>query len=249
MKFSTVFVALTSLLSCTVLAADQAPLKDAAANSQEFQPTQEKPFNFRVEYLVKDKQDKPSTEIVKASNGETISLVYNFTSGEDEPVSIVGVGGQMISPVTGNVAANITASQIGPLSVSAGESVQFIQKVAINMDPDNYLMVPAIFVVFQKKFMRLGSRNQLLDVTDPVISAFNPKLVISELLLGGSIVGILYVLYLFFGEKYFKGILPTPKSKVAGQKKAAKTAAKTTAADMNEWLPDTYKRKNSKKAN
>lgn len=254
MKFSKILLTLTSLLASTAVAADNADINAKQAPAyQKFQPTDEKPFNFKIDYLIKGKQEKSSTEVVKVSNGETVSVVYNFTSGEEEPCTIIGVGGQLVSPVTGDVKANVTANQIGPLAVSTDESVTFIQNVAVNMIPDDYLFVPAVYIVYEKKFMKLGARNQIFDVTDPKISFFNPKLIVSELLLGATVAGLIYVLYGAFGKTYLKGILPSPTPKASKQKASKKsTTSISKSTGVDEWLPKTHLReitKKSKKSN
>ncbi len=250
MRFSSIFLTFASLLASTAVAAEGAAVDDDQAIShQKFQPTDEKPFNFKIDYLIKDKQERSSTDVVNVSNGETVSVVYNFTSGEEEPCTIIGVGGQLVSPVTGDVKANVTANQIGPLTVSTDESVTFIQNVAVNMIPDDYLFVPAVYIVYEKKFMKLGAKNQIFDVTDPKISLFNPKLIVSELLLGVTIAGLLYVLYGAFGKTYLKGILPAPAAK-ASKPKASKNsvASSSKSTGIDEWLPKTHLREASKRS-
>ncbi|VEU23536.1 DEKNAAC104605 [Brettanomyces naardenensis] len=247
MKFSRIALALTSVLSYAVTVsgeAEDAEVPQNAIPADGFEPTTEKPFNFRVEYLVKGKQDAPSEDTVLAVNGETIALNYQFHSGEEEDCSIVGVGGKLISPVTGELKANITANQIGPLSVSNNETVNFIQNVGIDVSPDTYLLVPAIYIVYQQQFMVLGARNQLVQVDDPKISFFNPKLILSELALLATVAGLVYVIYVTVGKDYLKGVLPaalkTPIEKPSTAAAKKSTASTTSSGFDKEWLPETH---------
>ncbi|ODV86842.1 hypothetical protein CANARDRAFT_174881 [[Candida] arabinofermentans NRRL YB-2248] len=213
------------------------PVSDPSRRT--FVPTEEKPFNFRIEYLIKDKQSV-SSELVPVTNGDTLSLEYEFTNGELEDCTIVGVGGQLISPVSGEVLYNVTATNVGPLSVAQDESINFIQKIGIDLIPESYLIVPAIYIVYADQLMVLGSRNQLITVEDPQISIFNPKLLVLEVLLGGSLGYIVYLLYQTFGASYFAPAKKESKAKATTTKTAS--ASKTTGSKTydSSWLPETH---------
>ncbi|ODQ44829.1 hypothetical protein PICMEDRAFT_26884, partial [Pichia membranifaciens NRRL Y-2026] len=167
-----------------------------------FVPSPEKPFNFLIDYEISFKEDKEAGVIGDLYNGETIELAYNFRSLEPSEVSIVGVGGELLDPVTGISLANITASQIGPIAVENNQLVNFTQRVGINMEPRKYLLVPAIYIVYQDQFMLLGSTNKLVNIVDPKISLFNPQLLVAELILGATVAGIVYLAYNAFAGKY-----------------------------------------------
>ncbi|KAG7879052.1 hypothetical protein KL905_003553 [Ogataea polymorpha] len=230
---------LLSLLVSLAVAVSGAAAEPAAKPEiakGDFKPTEEKPFDLRVEYLIKDKQTSP-TELIGVENGETITIDYQFYNGEEDDCTILGVGGKLISPVTGDTLYNITATNIGPLSVGSQEVVSFSQKIGIDLNPDSYLVVPSIYVVFKEQIMMLGSRNQLIQVDDPNISIFNPKLLVLEVILAASVGGIVYFLYTLFGARYFG----TVKKDARKQKLPATKPSKTAPAKVDEsWLPETH---------
>lgn len=248
-------------LSACVFAADA--VEEASPEAAEivtdpnFVPSPEKPFNFLIDYEISFKEDKEAGVIGDLYNGETIELAYNFRSLEPSEVSIVGVGGELLDPVTGISLANITASQIGPIAVENNQLVNFTQRVGINMEPRKYLLVPAIYIVYQDQFMLLGSTNKLVNIVDPKISLFNPQLLVAELILGATVAGIVYLAYNAFAGKYLAGVLPESLLPVDKKKKRASKGAsgdvkeQTTAskADYESWLPDSHKNltKKSKK--
>ncbi|KAH3670587.1 hypothetical protein OGAPHI_001102 [Ogataea philodendri] len=243
MKLSTVFASLA--LAVSALCADTKEKPDIVKGN--FKPTAEKPFDLRVEYLIKDKQEVPSA-IVDIENGETISLNYKFYNGEDEECTVLGVGGKLISPVTGDVLYNITASNIGPLSVASQDIVEFSQNIGIDLNPDSYLVVPSIYVVFKEQLMMLGSRNQLIQVDDPKISIFNPKLLVLEAVLVSSLVGVAYLLYSLFGANYFGTVKKDAKKQKLPADKPSKKQAPQKVDES--WLPETHlktKRRTAKK--
>lgn len=210
-----------------------------------FVPTPEKPFNFRIDYNVAFKED-PNGNIEDFVNGETVELLFEFHSLEPAPVTIVGVGGQLLDPVTGEVKANITASQLGPIEVANNQNENFTQRVGINMEAADYLLVPAIYVVYQDQFMMLGSKNKIVTVVEPSISIFNPQLIMSELILLVSFAGIVYALFNVFGAQYLNGILPEsllPKDKKKKAKKAKKDSpVEASATSVESWLPEQHKK-------
>ena len=222
-----------------------------------FVPTPEKPFNFIIDYNIAFKEDISSGLIDDLINGETIELLYNFKNLEPQDVSIVGVGGQMIDPVTGEIMANITASQIGPIEVTNNVTTPFTQRVGINMPIGNFLLVPAIYVVYQEQFMLLGSKNKLINVIEPTISIFNPKLIISEIILIVSTFAIGYYIYITFAGKYLSNILPesllpsNPKKKsVSSSSSTTSTTSSTTnspSPSLDSWLPESHKSISKKK--
>lgn len=248
-------------LAASVFAADDVEESNPEAaeivTDPNFVPTPERPFNFLIDYEISFKEDKTSGAIDDFYNGETVELFYHFKSLEPSEVSIVGVGGELLDPVTGLSLANITASQLGPISVENNKMVNFTQRVGINMAPRKYLLVPAVYVIYEDQFMLLGSKNKLINIVDPKISIFNPQLLFAELVLGATVAGVLYLLYNAFAAKYLAGILP--ESLLPVEKKKKKSAKPSTSdskgkstsskADYESWLPDSHKNlaKKSKK--
>lgn len=250
MKFSKLLLPLVTLLS--VVSADVVAdeVIEEEVVDPNFVPTREKPYNFKIDYLIKDLQEDITDKVV-VTNGEVASVEYNFGNDEDAEVIIVGVGGQLINPVTGSILANITATQIGPLTIPAGESNIFIQNIGIDLNPDTYLFVPSIYVAFNDQLVGLGSRNQLLTVEDPTISFFNPALLLLEVILFGSLGGLGYFLYTTFGYKYIQGTAPTKKSSAASTTSSAKSTAKATGSGSGSydesWLPASHLKSTAKK--
>lgn len=254
---------LTSILafSASVLATEESIAESSeAANADvetereivtdpNFVPTPEKPFNFKIEYEISFKEDKTAGSIADFTIGETVELAYTFKNLEPNDVAVVGVGGEMLDPITGENIANITASQIGPVEIVNNQTALFNQRVGINMDAGKYLLVPAVYVIYQDQFMLLGSTNKLVNVVEPTISFFNPQLILAELILGASIAGIGYLLYNAYATTYLSGILPASLLPADGRKKkaAVKLDASTDAttatksADFESWLPDSHK--------
>lgn len=253
MKFSllTSFFALSASVFAVNDESFVAPINDEEpreiVTDPNFVPTPEKPFNFKIEYDISFKEDPESGIIDDLINGETIELYYTFKNLEPSEVSIVGVGGELLDPISGLNMANITASQLGPVSVLNNQTVIFTQKVGINMQSGKYLLVPAVYIVYQDQFMLLGSTNKLVNVIEPTISFFNPQLILAELILIASFAGIGYLLYNLFAAKYLAGILPESLLPVDKKKKKVSKPLKSeikeqsTQTNIESWLPESHK--------
>ncbi|GMM29879.1 Irc22 protein [Martiniozyma asiatica (nom. inval.)] len=253
------FSVLTSIIALAGFALAEETVEDAdiveIVTDPNFVPTQEKPFNFLIDYEIAFKEHDGIID--DFYDGETVELQYNFRSLEAETVHIIGVGGELLDPVTGVVAANITASEIGPLEVANNQTVLFNQKVGINLAATKYVLAPAIYIQYDGKFMMLGSKNKLITVSDPKISLFNPQLIIAEIILGGTIFAIAYSLYQAYATKYLSGVLPEnllpvdKKSAKKASKQASRESTSASKSDYAQWLPETHKslsKKNKKKA-
>lgn len=191
---------------------------------EEFVPTEQKPFNIRVTYDIDEHpQSFESTNLIELVNGEEISVTYNIKNGEEESVSVVGVAGSFNDPVTGLSKRNLTASSVGPLKLLKDMTFEFTQKIGIDLEPENYLFVPSIYVLKDDQLMLLGSKNQLITVSDPQISVFQPQMLFLELVLLASFGGIIYALYATFGASYFQKPATAPKNKKVGSSNAKKT--------------------------
>lgn len=221
----------------------------------DFVPTPEKPFNIQIESSIKFKEHDLSMDDI--FNGETIELAYNLTSFEPELLTVVGVGGELIDPISGVVAANITAAKIGPIEIANNQPTSFTQKVGIQLAPGSYVLSPAVYVTYDEQFMMLTTSTKLINIKDTKISFFNPKLIFAELILGSTVLFVLYSIFQSYGNHYLAGVLPPSllpndkkTSKKASSKATSSAVSESSASDIEQWLPDTHKKiskRNSRK--
>lgn len=246
MRLSAVATAFTAAALWLPSAVAEVVAAQANPVSPEFIPTPEKPFNFHIDYHIAFLEDTTTGFIDDVNNGETIELLYTFNSQEALDASIVGVGGELLDPVSGLTVANITASQIGPVPVTFNESVTFGQKIGINLDPATYLLVPAVYVVHNEQLMVLGGRNKLVNVVEPPISAFHPQLIIAELVLAATLAATAYAIYNVVAGRFLKTKKSTKSTKSTKTKKTATTTtpppSSSSSSNDSAWLPATHAR-------
>lgn len=148
--------------------------------------------NFDVTYGIAEKDSAAASSFLEFNIGETATLSYSFTNKEDQDVAIVGVGGNVISLENGEIAANITKADIGPLSLAINETTEFQQMVKLNLDEGEYYLLPNIFVTKGEDLMRVGANPSLLRVLPPPMSLFNPQFLFIQLILLSIVGGLSY---------------------------------------------------------
>ncbi|ODV82342.1 increased recombination centers protein 22 [Suhomyces tanzawaensis NRRL Y-17324] len=198
-------------------------------------------IKFPVEYTLVEYPDVGARDVAEFNNGDTITLQYSVSNQEDKEVSLVGVGGSFRDPTNNQIKTNLTAAAIGPYVLAPGQSQTFVQKVPLNLIPDNYLLTPEVYVFYNDEMKALSIRGQLAVVSDVTISLFNPQLLFLELVLAATVAGLAYVAYQIWGASYFAGTAPVAP-------KIRKTASGSTVVSDAAWLPDVHvKQKKSKK--
>ncbi|KAK6205144.1 uncharacterized protein RJT21DRAFT_137562 [Scheffersomyces amazonensis] len=236
MKFSSLFATAIAASSALVSAYKEDPV--GGVNT----------INFFVDYSIKELPEVQATDVADIHNTETVSLFYTAKNDEDFPVLIIGVGGSVNHPVTGDIVSNFTVGQLGPITLGPGESESFEQKVSVNLVPGNYVINPQLYVAIDEQVRLIPIRGQVVTVTDFPISFFNPQLLFLELILIASFGGLIYFGYESYGKQYFAGTSPVAAAKI---KKASSPSISTGAAKLDEsWLPESHlKQKKAKKAN
>lgn len=178
---------------------------------------------FNITYNIKGNSEINS--FPEFESGEDIVLNYNFTNYENNNVSVVGLGGNIVDMRNLEVIANITRGDINPIHISINSTGTFQQKLTLNLEEGQYYIVPNIFVVKNETLMNVEATPHTLRIIPSFMSIFNPKfLFIQAILLG--IVGLIsyYFVYVKQGSK--------PK----------KTYVNKPIKVDSSWIPETYKR-------
>ncbi|KAH3682692.1 hypothetical protein WICPIJ_006355 [Wickerhamomyces pijperi] len=247
MKFSSLLVLAGSLLAPAL--GQAVPRQIDLSNPGDYangQYVDQDQLSNQMRYLIDyNIIDFPKDQPVSLYNGDEITVNYTFANHEDYEISVVGVGGQFLDPYTGEAKANITDARLGPLAIAPGAEINFQQRIGINLAPNNYVMVPGLYILRDTSLALIGTKTTLAIVTDRPISLFNPQLLVLELLFLAFIGAAGY-----FGYEYFtKASTAAPKlSKKQAKLNASASAAKSTGTVNSEWLPDNLKKTKQRKA-
>lgn len=188
-----------------------------------------------LDYTIKEFPGVGAADVAELTNGKTISIEHTIVNHEDKNVTIVGIGGSFLDAKNLETKTNLTSSAIGPHVLGPEESFTFIQQIPLNLVPDNYVLVPQLFVAVEDELRLIPLRGQLSIVSDESISFFNPQLLFLEAILIASVGFLAYVIYEIWGKRYLGIASSTPitKKKVVGEKKSVDSS----------WLPKEYKKK------
>ncbi|RCK67596.1 Increased recombination centers protein 22-2 [Candida viswanathii] len=237
MKFSTILTALTTTI--------------AAVAGYE---TNGKPHtvDILIDYHIKETPEVSANDVANWINGDKYTLQYVVNNNEETEVTVVGVTGQFKNPVTNEIVTNLTTGQVGPITVQPGESIKFDQIVGVDLIPNNYELVPHVFVAHDDLIKVIPCRGQLTTVVDAVVSFFDPRLIFLELVLLVTFGGVVYFIYEIWGKQYLNGIAPVKagavrKSASPVDKKEASPSGSASGFDES-WIPEAHLKKNKKKA-
>lgn len=237
MKFTKIFGAALGLASVIggVIGAEQ-------GQGPILQQSGTKVIEFDADYTIKERPEVAPTDVAQLYNGDSITLSYTVTNKGAEQVTVLGVGGTFRDAKTNEINTNITSGSIGPLVLEKGQSQQFSQIININLLPDDYILVPILYISYEDEFLSVTPRPQWTEVRDPPVSFFNPQLLFLELVLVVTFGGIGYIVYELFGKKYIKGTSTAPTKKVSGQTTGTTTGADGKSYDSS-WIPQGHIKK------
>ncbi|CCG25630.1 hypothetical protein CORT_0C02550 [Candida orthopsilosis Co 90-125] len=226
-------------------------LSASIASVAAYQTTGKETVDILVDYHIKETPEVTKNDVASWTNGEEITLQYTINNNEESDVTVIGVTGQFLNPVTRQAVTNLTQGRIGPVAVAPGESAQFEQTINVNLVPNNYELVPQIFIVQGELVKVIPCRGQLASVLDKAISFFDPRLIFLEIVLLASFGGLIYLAYQIWGKNYIKGTAPVKVKKSAKSPSpvVSSSAGSSTGAgyDVN-WIPEGHlKQKRTKK--
>lgn len=229
-----------------------ATLAASIASVAAYETTGKETIDILVDYNIKETPEVSKSDVASWTNGEQITLEYTLSNNEESDVTVIGVTGQFLNPVTKEVVTNLTQGRIEPVAVAPGKSVKFEQAISVNLIPNNYELVPQVFIVQGDLVKLLPCRGQLASVLDKAISFFDPRLIFLELVLLATFGGLVYLAYQIWGKNYIKGTAPVKVKKSAKSPSpdaASASAGSSTGAgyDVN-WIPEGHlKQKKTKK--
>lgn len=205
-----------------------------------------------VDFQIVETPEVTNADVANWFNGDSMTLAYSIENNEQNPITVIGVTGQFKNPITGEVITNLTTGRIEPLAIEVGQTDGFEQVISVNLIPGNYELVPYIFFAEGEVIKALPVRGQLVTVAERPISLFDPRLILVELILVASAVGVLYIGYELWGKNYIRGTAPVVAPKKAASPSSGVSSGRATPSgssyDVN-WIPEGHlKQTKTKKA-
>ncbi|CAK9439520.1 uncharacterized protein LODBEIA_P36200 [Lodderomyces beijingensis] len=225
------------------------------ASVSAYETTEKQVVDILIDYSITQTPELTRNDVAEWINGDEVTIEYHVNNNEAEEITVIGVTGQFTNPVTNEVVTNLTQGRVGPLTIAPGTSGSFKQNIGIDLVPDNYELVPQVFIAHQDLIKVIPCRGQLASVSDKVISFLDPRLIFLELVLLASLGGVAYLAYEIWGKKYLHGVSAAKAKKTqvsapasAGAGAGAGAGASTASGYNVDWLPEGHlKQKKTKK--
>lgn len=184
--------------------------------------------NFNLHYYIEEFSEVAHEELLELYHGEKITLHYTFENREDEPITVVGVGGALRDPLTGEPKINLTANSVEPMVLPPGEATDLRQIINLDFQLGDFVLTPVVYVAFKDELKAVQAKAQLTTLRDPPVSFFNPQFLFLEFVLLALFGSLGYYLYNDKLQAYLKQTEPVTK--------AAEVSGGSTSYDPN-WIP------------
>ncbi|KAM9910858.1 hypothetical protein OXX69_004061 [Metschnikowia pulcherrima] len=187
--------------------------------------------NYELSYFIEEHPELTPSEAADLLHGESITLQYKISNEEESVITVVGLGGSFRDPLTGEPNVNLTSNSVEPLIIQPSTSATVRQKINLDFFPGDYVLAPEVYVAFNDELKGLSARGQLITVTEPPVSIFNPQFLFLEIIFFGVIGAAVYYFYGSSLDKYLKGTAPVTKT---GKSSASASGTQST------WVPKNY---------
>ncbi|OBA19553.1 hypothetical protein METBIDRAFT_13309 [Metschnikowia bicuspidata var. bicuspidata NRRL YB-4993] len=184
--------------------------------------------NYKIDFYIEEHEEVSASEVAELVYGETITINYNLKNEEDSVMTIVGLGGAFLDPLSGDPLVNMTANSVEPIILQPEESTHVRQKVTVDFPLRDYILAPNVYVAFKDQLKGILPRGQPVSLSEPPVSLLHPKLLFLELLFLGAIAAYVYQFHRSAVELYFKDIAPETK------------LMQSSGSASGSWLPKTY---------
>ncbi|CCD22980.1 Irc22p NDAI_0A08270 [Naumovozyma dairenensis CBS 421] len=209
-------------------------------------PSQQNTINLNITYEINERLDADKSEFLEFYNDELATLNYTFVNNEDRNITIMGIGGHILSMPNGEMAANITVGKVGPILVGINETARFQQQLQFHLDEGQYYLIPIVHITDdditkielgeEVPTMKVTVPPSFVQIVEPPLPFFSFEFLSVELFLVAIIGGASYYYFVYRPNTI------TQDLKKKNKKKAAKTVAGSSEEDKSEWLPEQYKK-------
>lgn len=201
-------------------------------------------LGFTALYHIDGFEGLDPREFAELKNGQVIDVMFELDNKEEEDVIIVvGTGGVFRDINDLTIKANITVTPLERrIRLDPGDKHLLIQKVQIVLDPQSYIFTPQLFVMVNGETRLVQARAQMISVEDDVVSIIDPQLLLLELLLLVSFLGLAYLGYELWGKDYVRNNF---KLFQGTSTKASKKSKEPHVHDKG-WIPEGHLRQRKK---
>ncbi|KAF5099604.1 hypothetical protein D0Z03_000978 [Geotrichum reessii] len=167
-------------------------------------------------------------------NGQEATVNFTVTNGEDFPVQIAVFGGSFVYPGADTAYANLDRTPISDLTVEANSVKWFVRSIKPTLPPTDFDLHFSFIVGYENRFVTVPVPPVSVTISDPPISAWDPKLLFVQVILGGVVMALGYYLSNTYVLPYF--VDPAERKKATTVTKKNESNANTQGYDES-WIP------------
>lgn len=182
-------------------------------------------FNIEPRFVAFDPTERPDL-----TNGQETTVSFTVTNDEDYPVQIAAFGGYFSYPGQDTPYANLTKTALSDVTIEGNSVKSFITNVKPTLPPTDFDLYFNFIVGYEKQFSSVSINPVSVTISDPPISAWDPKLIFVQVILGGGVMILGYYLSNTYILPYF--VDPTDTKKVDADKKTPKAQGYDES-----WIP------------
>jgi hypothetical protein len=186
-------------------------------------------FSIEPKFVAFDSTEKP--DLV---NGQETTVNFTVTNNEDYPVQVAAFGGYFSYPGKATPYANLTKTALSDVTVEGNSVKSFITNVKPTLPPTDFDLYFNFIVGYERQFSSVSIRPISVTISDPPISAWDPKLLFVQAILGGAVMILGYYLSNTYILPYFVDPAESKKAAADAYKKAS--ASKAQSYDES-WIP------------
>ncbi|CAL9729141.1 increased recombination centers protein 22 [Monosporozyma unispora] len=194
-----------------------------------------------INYNIEDKEMPESiSEPLSFDQDEIVMLNYTLTNNEESDISVMGVSGNILAYPSGELITKISFGEMENLYATPNTTLNFRQKIVINLEPGLYYLFPIVHVtnetaaeIIKQDSTRaededvdaepksVAANPTLLSIEEPLMSIFNPQFLSIQLMIV-VLIGTISYYYL--------------------NKNKSTQSIQTKKSDPKDWLPEQYKK-------
>ncbi|KAF5096926.1 hypothetical protein D0Z00_002586 [Geotrichum galactomycetum] len=186
-------------------------------------------FNIEPKFVAFESAETP--DLV---NGKETTVNFTVTNNEDYPVQVAAFGGYFSYPGQVTPYVNLTKTALSDVTVEGNSVKSFITNIKPTLPPTDFDLYFNFIVGYERQFSSVSIRPVSVTISDPPISAWDPKLLFVQVILGGAVMILGYYLSNTYILPYFVDPAESKKAAAVADKKAS--ASKAKGYDES-WIP------------
>ncbi|CCC71745.1 hypothetical protein NCAS_0I00770 [Naumovozyma castellii] len=220
-------------------AEDQPLIQEPVATEEQEQESQGLPqINLNITYDILERLDEDRANILEFQNLDFATLNYTFTNYEDSNVTVTGVSGNILTMPNGQMAANVTLGEIGPVEVAINDTVVFQQQLQFELPDGQYYLVPIVHLTKEDRDLRVTAPPSFIEIMEPPMSFFNWQFLLTQFTILAVCAAGGYYTFVVRPQAF-----ANDKKRVDKKKLKELDAQRPRDEDKSEWLPKEYKAK------